>query len=256
MSTTSKKTTELYLIRHGQTEWNSLHKAQGCEHDISLNDNGRSQAKKTGQYLANYRLGSGPFDLIISSGMDRAHETAKIIAEAVGYNKPILIMEEFKEKCHGELGGKTDEELAADPKFDKFRELIKLIENEPDPIKQREIYYSNNKVFNEQYGTELYKDLRKRIKSGINALYNLSEKKIIVVSHGGTIQQALQIFANTDDYIMGDFKHGTNCHISYIKLHQVLKQNKIKRRARIVKLLNTQHLKHQDQNLSTEVKNI
>ena len=33
----------LYIIRHGQTEWNALHKLQGRT-DIPLNDNGRRMA--------------------------------------------------------------------------------------------------------------------------------------------------------------------------------------------------------------------
>lgn len=171
------RTKEIYLIRHGQTEWNNLNKAQGCEHDIPLNDNGREQSRKTGSYLANYRLNSGPFDLIISSGMARAHETATIIAKKVGYNQPILIIEEFKEKCHGILGGKTDEQLKSDPIFKSFVEANDRIDEEIDPIKQRELYYSDNKLFNKLYQTELYKDFRKRVKNGIRQIYDRPEKK-------------------------------------------------------------------------------
>ena len=38
----------LYIIRHGQTEWNALHKLQGRT-DIPLNDNGRRMAKEAGE---------------------------------------------------------------------------------------------------------------------------------------------------------------------------------------------------------------
>jgi broad specificity phosphatase PhoE len=234
---------EIYLIRHGQTDWNNLHKAQGCEHDIPLNDTGREQAKKTGNYLENYRLSSGSFDLIVSSGMARAHETAKIIADKVGYTEPILIIEEFKEKCHGELGGKTDEEIKSNPHFKEFIDASAKFNTEYDPIKQREIYYSDNKLFHKLYQTELYKDFKKRIKKGLKQIYDRPEKKIIIVSHGGTIMQTLQILTGIEDYIIGDFKHGHNCHISYIKLYEKLEKNKIKRKAKVIKLLNTQHLK-------------
>jgi broad specificity phosphatase PhoE len=236
---------ELYFIRHGQTDWNNLHKAQGCENDIPLNDNGREQAKKTGFYLANYRLDSGSFDLIVSSGMERAHETATIIAEKVGYKQPILVIDEFKEKCHGKLGGKTDEELKADQEFKEYIDAIIKLDKELDPIKQREIYYSNNKLFAKLYQTELYKDFRKRVKNGLKQIYDRPEEKIIIVSHGGTIMQLLQLISGIDDYIVGDFKNGHNCHISYIKLYEKLEKNKIRRRAKIIKLLNTQHLKPQ-----------
>lgn len=55
--------------------------------------------------------------------------------------------------------------------------------------------------------------------------------------------QALQILTGIDDYIIGNYKYGHNCHISYIKLYEKLKKNKIKRKAKIIKLLNTLHLK-------------
>jgi len=241
------RTREIYLIRHGQTDWNILHRAQGCEHDIPLNDTGREQANKTGTYLENYRLESGSFDLIVSSGMDRANETAKIIAEKVGYTKPILIIKEFKEKCHGELGGKTDEELKDDPYYKEFIDRILLYDEEFDPIKQREIYYENNKLFHDSYKSELHTDFTKRIKKGLKQIYDRPEKKIIIVSHGGTIMNTLQIFTGIEDYIIGDFKNGHNCHISYIKLYEKLEKNKIKRKFKIIKLLNTQHFKPKTQ---------
>jgi len=237
------RTKEIYLIRHGETDWNIIHKAQGGEFDIPLNNTGKKQAKKTGSYLATYRLGSGQFDLIVSSGMKRAHETATIIAKQLLYTEPILIIEDLKEKLHGDLGGKTDDELKNDPNFDPYIKAIEKYKTEPDPIKQREIYYSNNKLFHELYQTESYKDFRKRVKKGLKEIYDRPEKKILVVSHGGTIINALQIMTGIDDYIHGNYKNGTNCHISYIKLYEKIEKNKIKRRTKIIKLLTTEHLK-------------
>ena len=159
--------------------------------------------------------------------------------------RQILIIEDLKEKLHGDLGGKTDEEIRSDKTslFDPYIEAIEKYKTEPDPIKQREIYYSNNKLFHELYKTESYKDFRKRVKKGLKEIYDRPEKKILVVSHGGTIIQALQIMTGIDDYIHGNYKNGTNCHISYIKLYEKVEKNKIKRRAKIIKLLSTEHLK-------------
>ena len=175
--------------------------------------------------------------------MERAHETATIIAKQLLYTEPILIIEDLKEKLHGKLGGKTDDEYKTDSKFDPYIKAIEKYKTEPDPIKQREIYYSNNKLFHELYQTELYKDFRKRVKKGLKEIYDRPEKKILVVSHGGTIIQALQIMSGIDDYIHGNYKNGTNCHISYIKLYEKIEKNKIKRRIKIIKLLTTEHLK-------------
>ena len=64
---------ELYLIRHGQTVWNAAGKLQGsC--DIELNSFGRQAAGELGQ-----KLDSTEFDLIFSSPLIRAFETACLI---------------------------------------------------------------------------------------------------------------------------------------------------------------------------------
>ena len=132
---------------------------------------------------------------------------------------------------------KTEDEYKTDRHFDPYIKAIEKYKTEPDPIKQREIYYSNNKLFHELYQTETYKDFRKRVKKGLKEIYDRPEKKILVVSHGATIIQSLQIMTGIDDYIHGNYKNGTNCHISYIKLYEKIEKNKIKRRTKIIKLL-------------------
>lgn len=76
---------EVYFVRHGETEWNRLGLGQGAENDIELNDTGRSQAMKLGNYLKNNRLDK-PFDIIISSPLKRALETAQIIAKIINFD--------------------------------------------------------------------------------------------------------------------------------------------------------------------------
>lgn len=241
------KTKEIYFIRHGQTDWNNLNKPQGCEHDISLNANGKIQAMNTGKYLAKYRLNSTPFDLIISSGLTRANQTAQLIADQIAYNKKILIMSKLKEKCHGKLGGmtKTDKKQLAhiDPHMKKLLHMYKLIKHNPDPINQIESYNVINRMEHKYFGTELQIDFEKRIKQSIRNIYERPEKKIIIISHGTTIQNILRILTNIEDYIIGEFPNGSNCHISFIKVYKrYLLSNKIKYRTKIVKLLNTLHL--------------
>lgn len=228
---------EFYFIRHGETEWNVKEKLQSCESNIELNNLGKKQADKTGHYLNNFRLNSGTFDLIVSSGMKRTNETAKLIADALGYNKDIVVMEEFEEICNGKLDGYTHNELIK--KFKIYAEREELVKNELDPIKQKEIYYENNKIFNEEYGQELIKDIKKRIKKGLEKLSSLQEKKIIIVLHGGIIQYLLRILTGINDSI----KSAGNCSITYIKLYQIIKNNKIKKKYKIIQLPNTEHLK-------------
>lgn len=74
--------TTLYLVRHGETDWNVARRIQGST-DIPLNNNGRAQAARTGLLLARRR-----FDEVISSPLSRAFETASIIAGEVGLPEP------------------------------------------------------------------------------------------------------------------------------------------------------------------------
>ncbi|MCD7715205.1 MAG: histidine phosphatase family protein [Lachnospiraceae bacterium] len=66
----------LYIIRHGQTEWNSSYRLQGRT-DVPLNENGRDLARKTGEGLT--RAGVC-FDRIYTSPLSRARETAELAA--------------------------------------------------------------------------------------------------------------------------------------------------------------------------------
>ncbi|OEU15045.1 phosphoglycerate mutase-like protein [Fragilariopsis cylindrus CCMP1102] len=64
----------VYIIRHGETNWNVKGKIQGGGFDIPLNENGKLQALKAAEFLKDV-----PFDLIASSSLSRAKETADII---------------------------------------------------------------------------------------------------------------------------------------------------------------------------------
>ena len=65
------------FIRHGQTEWNRQGLLQGSS-DIPLNETGREQA-----HDAFMTLRSRPWDAVVSSPLQRARETAQIIAEGL-----------------------------------------------------------------------------------------------------------------------------------------------------------------------------
>lgn len=66
---------KLYLVRHGETDWNLENKIQG-QTDTSINDNGREQAKELAERI---KEELGGIKRIYSSRQKRALETAQII---------------------------------------------------------------------------------------------------------------------------------------------------------------------------------
>ena len=63
----------IYLVRHGQTDWNLKKKLQGHT-DISLNESGRMQAREIAEKISKCKI-----TRIICSDLARAKETAEII---------------------------------------------------------------------------------------------------------------------------------------------------------------------------------
>lgn len=89
---------KLYLVRHGETDWNKERRIQG-QADIPLNEFGRSLAKKTAAGLKDI-----PFAVCFSSPLDRALETAKLILS--GREVPIIADKRIEEMAFGEWEGK------------------------------------------------------------------------------------------------------------------------------------------------------
>lgn len=95
--------TSVCLIRHGETDWNSSGRLQGCE-DIELNAKGREQALQLAGYLK-----KESWDMVISSPLKRALETAQIIANHLSMNN-LQIVEQLRERDYGSASGLLPEE--------------------------------------------------------------------------------------------------------------------------------------------------
>lgn len=96
--------TRLLLIRHGQSEWNAEGRWQG-QADPPLTDLGRAQAHHAARSL-------GAVDAIFSSDLQRAAETATIIAAELGVG-PLVLDEGLRERDAGEWSGLTRPEIEA-----------------------------------------------------------------------------------------------------------------------------------------------
>ena len=96
--------TRFFLVRHGETEWNRQRKIQGVS-DIPLNDTGRAQAAALGDILVGHQ-----FDLMVSSPLSRAQETALIIASSLNMPAPTTVPD-LIERNYGEAEGSNGADL-------------------------------------------------------------------------------------------------------------------------------------------------
>jgi len=98
----------IYLVRHGSTEWNEKQLWQGVV-DTELSEKGRMQSKAVARFLKGKEISK-----IFSSPMRRALETARIMAQEIGYEGNILTDFRLRE-CEIRLwNGKNLEQLLSD----------------------------------------------------------------------------------------------------------------------------------------------
>lgn len=95
---------ELWLIRHGETEW-SLSGAHTSRTDIPLTEHGRKRAQELGQLLQGTQ-----FSAVFTSPMQRARETCAL----AGFGDQAQVENGLKEWDYGIFEGKTTKEIRAD----------------------------------------------------------------------------------------------------------------------------------------------
>lgn len=102
----------LFLVRHGQTEWNLEHRLQG-QLDSPLTDDGVRQANDIADRLARRGVTT-----VCSSPLGRARRTAEIIADRIGAD--LIEVPDLAEVHHGEMAGLTWAQI--DARFPTARE--------------------------------------------------------------------------------------------------------------------------------------
>jgi uncharacterized phosphatase len=150
--------TTLGLLRHGQTDWNIDFRLQGVT-DIPLNETGIAQAKDAAQVLKRT-----DWDLVLTSPLSRARDTAQIVAEINGFS-PAEIEPLLLERSFGEAEGLGHDEWRAK-------------------------YADTNKV----PGGESLPELEKRAALLLQTLISKhGGQRLLAVSHGALIRILLRI---------------------------------------------------------------
>ncbi|MCM8710060.1 alpha-ribazole phosphatase [Clostridium sp. SYSU_GA19001] len=150
----------IYLLRHGETEGNK-NKFYYGKLNMSLNENGKTQAKNAGILLKNIN-----FKNIYISERKRTRETAEIV---LGRTEGFIIDSRINEINFGEFEGRSYEEIQK-----KF------------PI-EYEKWSSNWKEFVPP-GGESYIQFYSRVRNFMKELLETGEEDVLVVTHGGVIR--------------------------------------------------------------------
>lgn len=161
----------LYLIRHGETEWNKEKRMQG-QIDINLNMKGVDQAKILGRKLrAEYQIKK-----IYSSPLTRAYMTGKIAGEILGLE--CEKKEDLMEFDFGDWQGMTYDEIEKRyprdwHKWNNCSHLVKI---------------NGGETFREGYN---------RISGAIDEIVKLNHENIAIVTHGTSIEFYINYMMNS-----------------------------------------------------------
>lgn len=177
----------IYLVRHGETEWNVEKRIQGHK-DIPLNEKGKAQAVMLGEKLKKIK-----FDAVFSSDLIRAKRTAEIIL--LEKKLAVQTTKALRERYFGKYQGRS---------FAKDNKMLKLVNNlkKVTGLGAKEVENDERIIF------RLITILREIAVAYVG-------KTVLVVSHGGPMRAILIHlgFATYDNLNEGKINN-----LSYIKL--------------------------------------
>ena len=173
-----KETLKLYIVRHGETEWNVIKRFQG-QLNTPLTEKGMEKLRETGKKLENVL-----FDEVYTSELGRTVASAEIILnENRGYrNKKMELkkLAELNEVYFGVWQGLTYEEV-----FLKY------------PEEANNYFYNVKNYKAENVEAENLKDALERFLKGINKILDSHESgNILVVTHGTVLEMFMNYVAN------------------------------------------------------------
>jgi broad specificity phosphatase PhoE len=162
--------TKLLLVRHGETDWNRDGRWQGGS-DTRLNDLGREQAQALAEQL------DGEIDVLYSSDLARARETAEIVAAKLGLE--IRLDPRLRERGFGSWEGLTTVEI--EERFaDAHRRWLAGEGAGADDA-------------------ETFEDFSARVEDFLSDVLCLHPgEEVLVISHGGSIRVIHALAAGVD----------------------------------------------------------
>lgn len=180
---------QFILFRHGQTDYNLEQRLHGCL-DITLNDTGREQAEALTEKLREYGV-----EIIFSSHLSRAVETAKIAAEPLDI--PVEICDTFAEANLGDAEGMLWEDINK-----KYQDICATL------------FKPNVRMSDRFPNGESKEEITDRMFAAMMSLIDLPYSVIGISSHGVIISRFLQALGRGDaplpngEIILVEFENG------------------------------------------------
>jgi len=160
---------EIWLVRHGRTEWNEEGRVQG-QLDSKLMPRGIKQAQAFGKLLAKSGI---EFDRIYSSDLGRALESAKLFAKELNFAEEIRTDERLRERTFGEFDGLLWKDFP-----ENARKKVASLSEGPFPGNMEA------RINVKRRATQALQDVGKETKREVPGA-----ARILVVSHGGVIKE-------------------------------------------------------------------
>ena len=199
----------ILLIRHGQSEWNKFNLFTGFK-NIELSEQGIDEANKAGQNFKNLNI---KFDIVFTSELKRAQETAKIILKNLDqwdnlYGEGKIITDiNLNERDYGDLTGLNKKETA-----DKFGE--------------EQVHKWRRGYSDQPPNGESLEDVVRRVKiyfeESINpAIQSADNNNILIAAHGNSLRALLIVMNIYDSSNINSVELSTG-----VPIHVILENNK------------------------------
>ena len=199
----------ILLIRHGQSEWNKLNLFTGFK-NIELSEQGIEEANKAGQNFKNLDI---KFNIVFTSELKRAQETAKIILQNLGQwdflnNEGKIISNiNLNERDYGDLTGLNKKETA-----EKFGE--------------EQVHKWRRGYSDQPPNGESLEDVVRRVKKYFEeviqpAIQSEENDNILISAHGNSLRALLIVMNIYEPNNINSVELSTG-----VPIHVILKDNK------------------------------